>query len=261
MIATELFQTGQLQEAMLAQIEKVKSNPGDQAARIFLFELACFAGDLDRAERQIDAIKYNELERDAGVQTYRKLLDAERLRRRVFAEGVAPKFLSEPSEAVRWRVEALNCLRGHKPADAADLLRRADEATPPHGGQLNGVPFETLRDCDDLFGPVLEVMAQGDYYWLPIENIDNVVVRPPEFPRDLLWLPARLETRNGPSGDAFIPALYPGSHEHADNAIKLGRSTDWTGADQGPVRGVGLRMFLHGEEAISVLEWRQLQMA
>jgi type VI secretion system protein ImpE len=199
------------------------------------------------------------VERDAGVQSYRKLLDAERLRRRLFSEGLAPKFLIDPTDAVQRRLEAINCLRGQQLAEAAELIRRADEATPPLHGQLNGKPFDLLRDCDDIFGPVLEVMARGDYFWIALEQLDKVIVRPPQFPRDLLWLPARVEVRGGPAGDVFLPVLYPGSNEHADDTIKLGRLTDWTNPDKGPVRGVGLRTFLLGDEAISLLEWRELQ--
>jgi type VI secretion system protein ImpE len=260
MNAAELYRAGQLQKAIDAQIQEVKNKPADQAARVFLFELASFAGDLDRAQRQIEAIKYNEMEKDAGVQSYRKLLDAERLRRRLFAEGLQPKFLAEPPEAVKWRLEAINCVRAKQMKEAADLVRRADEATPPLAGQLNGKSFDLLRDCDDIFGPVLEVMARGDYFWVPLEQVEKIVIRPPQFPRDLVWLPARVEIKNGPAGDVFIPVLYPGSHEHPDDAIKLGRLTDWTGADQGPVRGVGLRTFLLGAEAISLPEWRELKM-
>jgi protein involved in temperature-dependent protein secretion len=39
MTASELFQAGQLQAAIDAQTQKVKANPADQAARLFLFEL------------------------------------------------------------------------------------------------------------------------------------------------------------------------------------------------------------------------------
>src|SRR5205814_1770557 len=124
MNATELYRAGQLQKAIDAQIQEVKNKPADQAARVFLFELACFGGDLDRAQRQIDAIKYNEVERDAGVQSYRELLNAERLRQRLFSEGLQPKFLAEPPEAVKLRLEAVNCLRGRQSVEATDLLRR-----------------------------------------------------------------------------------------------------------------------------------------
>ena len=45
-----------------------------------------------------------------------------------------------------------------------------------------------------------------------------------------------------------------------DEAVKLGRVTDWSGADKGPVRGMGLRTFLCGDDALSILEWRNLEL-
>jgi type VI secretion system protein ImpE len=259
MAANDLYKAGRLQEAIEAQLQDVKSHPADHGRRLFLFELLAFAGDIDRARKQIDAINYGDMQRDAAVQSYRKLLDAEQARRRVFREGIMPQFLVPPPESLGKRLEAINSLRGNQLVEAAKLLAQAAEAEPPVHGQLNDKSFETLRDCDDLFGPVLEVMAHGDYYWLPFQQVDSLVMNPPKFPRDLVWVPARLSIRDGPAGDVFLPALYPGSHEHADNQIKLGRQTDWTSADSGPVRGVGLRMFLVDEDASSLLEWRELQ--
>jgi type VI secretion system protein ImpE len=258
MSATELFKAGHLQDTINAQIQEVKASPADQGKRLFLFELLAFAGDLDRARRQIEALKYNELELESAALNYRKLLDAEEARRRVFRDGVMPQFLVPPPEHLRDRLEAINSLRAGKVAEAGELLRQADEAAPALKGELNGKPFSTLRDCDDLFGPVLEVMAHGDYYWLPLEQVDALTMNPPKFPRDLLWVPAKLSVRDGPAGDVYLPALYPGTHEHADDQVRLGRATDWTQPDPGPVRGVGLRMFLADDDALSLLEWRQL---
>jgi len=254
----ELFRASRLPEAIDAQLQEVKNNPGDQARRLFLFELLAFAGDLDRAQRQVDALKYDELELQTALMAYRRLLDAERLRRKVFGEGAQPQFLLEPTPQVALRLEALARLREDRPADAVDLLRQAEEASPVLKGQLNGKPFEGLRDADDLFGGVLEVMAQGGYYWVPLEQIESLVTKPPKFPRDLLWLPARLDTASA-AGEVFLPTLYPGSHEHADDQVKLGRLTDWQSAEGGPVLGRGARVFLAGDEGVNVVDWRELQ--
>jgi len=183
-----------------------------------------------------------------------------RLRRRLFSEGLAPKFLANPPQSAQWRVEAVNCLRGGQAKEAADLLRRADEATPPLKGKLNGKAFDTLRDCDDVFGPILEILHRGEYYWVPLEQVESVIVKGLESARDYLWLPGKVSMRDGPSGDVLFPAIYPGSHEHPDDAIKLGRATDWTSPDKGPVRGAGRREYLCGDDAISILEWRKLEL-
>jgi type VI secretion system protein ImpE len=259
MNATELYRAGRLDEAIAAQVQAVKNEPADHGKRLFLFELLAFAGDLDRARRQIDAVNYGQMELDTAVLNYRKLLDAEETRRRVFREGIMPQFLVPPPEHLGPRLEAVQRLRANEPAEAAKLLDQVNEAAPPVRGLLNSKPFDMLRDADDLFGPVLEVMAHGDYYWVPLERVDSLGINAPKFPRDLLWLPAKLAVREGPAGDVFLPVLYPGSHEHPDSQIKLGRATDWKQAAGGPVLGVGLRTFLVGDDAHNLLEWRELQ--
>ncbi len=259
MTPNELFQAGKLQEAIDAQIAIVKSNPADQGKRLFLFELLAFAGELDRARRQVEALQSDQVEVQASIVDYRRLLESEEARRKVFHEGTQPKFLTpEQPEHVRLRLEALAHLRAGRKGEAAESLAQAAEATPEVKGILNDKPFDGLRDCDDLFGGVLEVFAQGNYFWVPLEVVEGIAANPPKFPRDLLWLPARLET-SGESGQVFLPALYPDSHAHADVQVKLGRQTDWLGDDTGPVLGRGLRMFLAGDDATTVLEWRQLQ--
>jgi type VI secretion system protein ImpE len=258
MSASDLFKAGKLQDAIDAQLKEVKSAPADHGKRLFLFELLCFAGDLERARRQIDAVNYGEMERDTAVLAYCKILDAEQARRRLFSEGLSPQFLATPPEHVHLRLEAVNRLREGRPVEAAEALARAAATTPTVVGQLNGKAFGSLRDADDLLAGILEVFSQGNYFWLPLEQIDTLSVNAPKYPRDLLWAPAHLEVRDDPAGDVFLPALYPGTHEHSDEHIKLGRSTDWRNVEGGPVLGVGLRTFLVDDDALTLLEWRQL---
>jgi type VI secretion system protein ImpE len=258
MSASDLFKAGQLQAALDAQIQEVRARPADQGKRLFLFELAAFAGDLERARRQIDVLQFDAPELNATKQGYLKLLESEDKRRRLFRDGLTPKFLGEAPDHVKQRLEAVNRLRENNPAEAAELLNKANEGAATLKGTLNGKPFEGLRDADDLFGTVLEVLAQGEYFWVPLEQIDSVALNGPKVPRDLLWMPARLTMREGESGEVFVPVLYPGSHEAGDEGLKLGRSTDWKQTEGGPVRGVGLRTFLVGEEGSTVPEWREL---
>ena len=191
MTASELFKAGQLQAAIDAQIQEVKKNPADPAKRIFLFELASFAGDLDRAKRQIEAVNYEQIEKQVVVLDYKKMIDSETIRRTVFREGKLPHFLSPPTEHAQLRIQAVKALQEKKPAEALDLLNKANEQVPPLKGTLNGKAFQALRDCDDLFGGILEVMAQGMYSWVPLEQIDSLAMSVPKQPRDLLWFPAR----------------------------------------------------------------------
>lgn len=259
MNASDFFQAGKLQDAIDAQVQEVKAHPADQGKRLFLFELLAFAGDLDRARRQIEALTYTEPELVAGVLNYKNLLNSEESRRKLFRDGVPPKFFGEAPEHVHWRLEAVNRLREGRPQEARQCLEKADEAMPPMKGRLNDRPFTSLRDCDDDHAGVLEVMAQGFYYWVPLEQIETLTLNAPRFPRDLLWISARLELADS-GGNVFLTALYPGTHEHPDDAIKLGRATDWKETPGGPIQGVGVHTFLMDDEAISLLEWRKLEM-
>ena len=64
----------------------------------------------------------------------------------------------------------------------------------------------------------------------------------------------RLVVRDGPDGEVFLPVLYPGAEAAADDAIRLGRATAWRGEGDDPVRGVGQKTFLVGEEDVPLLE-------
>ncbi|MGC1722774.1 MAG: hypothetical protein WA746_27665, partial [Isosphaeraceae bacterium] len=111
MNAGELYKAGRLGEAIEAQVQEVRASPLDHSKRLFLFELLVFSGDLDRARRQIDVIKYDDNDLERAVAGYRKLLDSEQARRDLFTRGVAPGFFGEPSEHLRLRLEAVNRLR------------------------------------------------------------------------------------------------------------------------------------------------------
>jgi len=52
MTATDLFQAGRLDEAVLALGVELRRDPTDSKRRTFLFELLCFSGEYDRAEKQ-----------------------------------------------------------------------------------------------------------------------------------------------------------------------------------------------------------------
>ncbi len=272
MNASELYKSGRLTEAIAAQIQEVRSAPLDRGMRFFLFELLTFAGDIDRSRRQIEAISYEEMELASTHATYCRVVDSEQSRRWLFdeldpvvAQGlleedrVRPQFLVEPPFHIRLRLDAtMNALRS-SPEQTKELLGMAEQCTPTVSVSLNGKTYQSLRDADDLFGTVLEVMAQGNYYWVPLEQVETLAMNPPKYVRDLYWFPARLSLKKGPSGEVFLPALYPRSHAHPDELVRLGRKTDWRGEEGDPVLGTGLRLFAADEEAIPLLEFRDLQ--
>lgn len=263
MNASELFQAGQLQAAIDAQIQKVRSSPADQAARLFLFELMLFTGDIDRARKQVDVLRYEEPKAQAAIEMYKFALDAEQARRRVLAGSEQPKSLMPAPDHVLQRFEALKRFASNDAAGGAALLASANDMLPDLKAQINGKSFEELRDADDLFGTVIEVFGpNGLYCWVPLEQVESLTMNAPRFPRDVLLIAANLTLKEGPSGDVLIPATYPGSHAQADDALRLGRATDWIGDEGQPLRGVGGKLFLTGEtETSPLLHWREVIVA
>src|SRR5437016_9037397 len=91
-----LLNAGELLAAIEQLNREVRSSPTDVQRRTFLFELLCFAGEYQRAERQLDVLGRQSAAADIGAQVYRSLMAAEQARRRLFSEGLSPDFLFPP---------------------------------------------------------------------------------------------------------------------------------------------------------------------
>jgi type VI secretion system protein ImpE len=224
-----------------------------------LFELLCFAGDYQRADRQLEIIGHQSAKTEIGVQAYRNILAAEKARQRLFSEGLRPHFLLSPPSYTHYHLEAINRLRENRPSEARVLLEESANGRPSCGGRVDGQPFADLQDSDSLLAPFLEVIVHDNYTWLPFAQLKRLQVTPPKRLRDLLWAQATLETVNGPAGEVFIPVLYAGSSAHADDQIRLGRKTDWQPLGEGLSQGVGQRLLLVDDEERAILEVRDLE--
>jgi type VI secretion system protein ImpE len=256
--AKELLDAGHLSAAIEQLNHEVRAHPTDAHHRAFLFELLCFAGDYQRAARQLDVLGHQSATAEVGVQVYRNVLAAEEARQRLFTQGLRPHFLLPPPPYVHLHLEAINRLRENQPAAARTLLEQAERSRPCVSGQLAGQPFHDIRDSDELLAPFLEVFVHNQYVWLPFEQIQRLTIPAPQKLRDLLWLPARLEAHAGPIGGVFLPVLYVGSSAHADEQIKLGRMTDWQDAGAGVVRGIGQHLWLLDGNDQALLEVREM---
>jgi type VI secretion system protein ImpE len=229
MNATELYRAGRLDEAIQALGAALRDNPADAQRRTFLFELLCFAGQYDRAEKQLDILADGGPEAEIGTLVYRGALNAERTRQQMFE---------------------------------SDRLPEGGPPVEPVSGTVDGKAFETLTDADPRIGARLEVLAAGQYLWIPLEHIESIRMEPPRQLRDLLWAPALVRT--GPAfrglelGEVLIPVLAPLSWRHADAELRLGRLTEWEVLDDGTEVPVGQKLYLVDGEEVPILEIREL---
>ncbi len=228
MDARQLFQAGKLNEAVRALGEELRANPADTKRRTFLFELLCFAGEFDRADKQLDVLSGGG--RDAGIGTllYRAAIAAERTRTEMFRERRFPG--------------------GEVPAAS--------------GGVVNGQPFLTFSDLDPRIGSRLEIYAAGNYMWIPAQHVTSLEIPPPKRLRDLLWTPAVVQTSEAfkvrDLGEVLVPVLAPLSFEHPDDQVRLGRSTvfDDVNGEQVPF---GQKLFVIDGEEVPLLEVRRIE--
>ena len=256
----DMFQAGNLTDAIAATTDAVRKKPTDVQARSLLSELLCFAGEFERADKQLDAALQTDPKTLTGVMLLRHLIRSELSRREAFRQGRVPEFLAMPTPAQTKRLEALLSLRTGQFADAGRLADEAAGLDPELKGEVNGTAFSEFRDLDDLLGPTLEVYtATGKYYWIGFEQIVSLEFSPVTHLSDMLWRAAAIETAGDVSGRVHVPALYEGSEKSADQRIRIGRATEWLQAGlSAPTQGVGQREFLVNDDVMSIMEISRL---
>lgn len=248
MNAKALLDQGNLSAAIAQLTDEVRANPTAAPLRIFLFELICFTGNFDRAGKQLDIIAHQNQDMQIGAGVYRQLLESEKVRRSVFFEDGTPGFLGRPPEYATHHLEALRRLNKGEAPEARLLLEKASQLRIPCSGEMEGRPFMQFEDLDPFLAPFLEAVVNGAYCWLPFEEIERIEIAAPQQLRDLLWARARVDFRGGEAGEVFLPVLYAGSSDHPDDAVRLGRTTDWIEMGERLVRGAGRRIFLVDDE-------------
>jgi type VI secretion system protein ImpE len=250
--ASEHFHAGRLGDALAAATEAVKAAPSDRGKRWLLAELLAVSGDTERADKHFDFLTTGSDKPDLTALLGRQLLRAETARREVFAQGRLPEFLTQPPDHVKLSLEALIAVRDGRAEEAVAKLAEAEAARPAVSGTLNGTAFTGLRDLDDITAGVFEVFtSHGNYYWVPFETVELVECRAPSRPKDLLWRSTHMIVKDGPDGEVYLPAVFPGTHA-ADDESKMGRKTSYTAG--APVRGTGARELLVGDEVRTLME-------
>lgn len=229
MTSRQLFDAGKLNEAIEALSAELRDNPADAQRRTFLFELLCFAGNFDRAEKQLNVLAAGGPQAGMGGLVYRSAIHAERTRQQMFRSGQFP-------------------------LDAAPTVDVA--------GTLNGKPFSSIEDADPRIGARLELFAAGQYTWIPWNQIASVQFEAPKRLRDILWTPAIVRTaenfRGQELGEVLIPGLAPLSADYPDDEIKLGRATDWVELPDGDYAPAGQKLLKIDGEDVPLTTIREL---
>jgi type VI secretion system protein ImpE len=256
--ADTLLREGDITGARTALVDIVRSRPGDAQARMFLFQLLAVAGEWDKAGAQLNALVQIDSEAQMLAVTYNQAMEGERLRAAVFAgQADMPLLLGEGGWADGVARAITLLARGD--ATSAGIARdEAFDSAPEMPGSVNGARFEWLADADSRFGPTFEAIVGGRYGLIPFDQVSAIVSEGPRDLKDTIWYPVQIAFRDGHSAAAFLPARYPGSENSGDDAVRLGRVTNWLDCDWGQQgSGQKLLMFSEGEE-LGLLEIQNL---
>jgi type VI secretion system protein ImpE len=231
MTARELLQEGKLNEAIEALGAELRNNPADTQRRTFLFELLCFAGLYDRAEKQLDILAQGGRNAELGSLVYRSALNAEKMRQEFFTKK--------------------------------DYQLRPPAPAKEFSGSLNGRAFSTFADADPRIGKRLEFFLGGAYMWIALSDVASLQIQQPKRLRDLLWAPAILKPAEGfrgiELGEVLMPVTTVFSYNAEQDAIRLGRETAWVEEESGNALPVGQKLFLVDGEEIPLLDIRSLE--
>lgn len=258
--ARELLKANDLSGALDALQSAVRSDPADAKLRIFLFQLLCVMGDWKRAITQLKLCAEMEEAAVPMAQTYREGIICEVYREKVFSGEKDPLIFGEPPEWMALMIEALKAQAAGKVEEAAAMRARAFDAVPDMPGEINGERFEWIADADMRMGPILEVVVNGKYFWMPFSAILSLRVEPPEDLRDAVWSAANLTLQNGGEFVALIPTRYAGTSETGSDAEKLARATSWVDAGSDTFVGMGQRLLTTDKSDFALMDLRNLQM-
>lgn len=260
----DLLAAGDPQGALKALQQKVRANAADVRLRTFLFQLLAVLGQWQRATDQLKVCGELDAGTLAMVNTYRTALQCEAVREAVFAGRTLPHVFGPPTEWVALLAQALKLDAEGQAAAAAAQRAEALEHAEARAGSLEdkdgSQAFEWIADADSRLGPVLEVIVNGRYGWLPMMHLADLSIEPVADLRDLVWAPAHLTFSNGGDTVALLPARYAGTPLAEGGALAMSRQTDWVelGAGTGQYRGIGLRVLATDTAERGLLEVRRL---
>ncbi|MEP1961407.1 type VI secretion system accessory protein TagJ [Tateyamaria sp.] len=260
MSAEDLLKSGDLDGALAALQADIRADAANPALRIFLFQLLSVRGDWKRAIAQLKLSAEMDATATPMAQTYREGIICEVYREKVFTGEKDPLIFGEPAEWIALMVEALKSNAAGNAEQAAETRARAFDLAPSLSGKIDGEPFEWIADADMRLGPLLEVIINGRYFWMPFTSIAKAKFEDPGDLRDAVWTAAEIKLANGGDIVALIPTRYAGTVENGSDSDRLARSTEWVDLGSETFAGVGQRLLTTDLGDTSMMDVRLLEM-
>jgi type VI secretion system protein ImpE len=249
-----------LAEPLDRQLDRVKESIRDQPQttthRFALVSLMALRGDYEHALQQLQTLALLDKEFVMTAQMLRMLIRAERMREQTFSGFSRPLILGQPEPWLGVYLRALV-----EPAHrAAELRHSVIDQLPAIDGSADDQDFHWICDGDSRLGPCFELILDGQYYWLPADQVSQLEFSPPTVALDLVWAPIRVTLINGGSQPAYMPVRYPpGSTAVDDDAFLLGHRTEWDEVAPDSWHGRGRRTWIANGEDIPMFSVETLK--
>lgn len=242
MTTEELLAKGDIKEVLLLLQSHIRANPEKSELRVFLFQLLSVMGQWGRALTQLDVAGDLDHSTLAMVSMYRQVIACERVREQVFLGNKEPIIFGKPKDWIALLVQSLKLSSQDQHVKSQQLRAQAFECAEVTSGHINEQPFEWMADSDLRLGPVMEVIVDGRYLWVPIENLKSIVIESPADLRDVVWLPAHFTWNNDGESYGVIPTRYPFSYQY-DPLLALSRKTEWQDCGNDVFLGLGQKVW------------------
>jgi type VI secretion system protein ImpE len=259
-LSEQSLQEGKLQQTLIQLQDQVRANPADTRLRVFLFQLLCVLGQWERALTQLQVLAGLDANSMMLARVFQPVIQCQVFRDEVFAGKRTPIIFGDPMEWIGWLTQANHLLADGKTEAAAELKSKAFEAAPVTSGKLNDQPFEWIADGDQRLGPLLEVILEGHYYWVPFCRIKRVFMEPPADLRDMVWMPAQFVWANGGEAAGHIPTRYVQTEGSDQDVLRLARKTEWQEVAPDFVVGLGQRLLATDQNDYPLLECRTIDL-
>lgn len=253
------LKAGKLAHTLQLLQQTVRQQPADASQRVFLFQLLAVMGQWERALSQLAVVAELDAAALPMVHAYREAIRCEHWREQVFAGARAPLLFGAPAPWMAQLVDALRLDAAGETDAAARLRAAAMEAAPATAGSIDDAGFAWLADADPRLGPMLELISNGNYYWLPFEYVARLQFEAPADLRDAVWMPVNVTLVNGGELVGFVPTRYPGTVASQDDALLLARRTDWSAHGDGVQFGLGQRLFATDSGDAALMDMRDIR--
>jgi type VI secretion system protein ImpE len=258
MTPEELIKAGELQQALSAAKQNVQANPADPKHRVYLFQLQCVLGQWKESLAQLSIL--NDMDADSSMfaNVFSPVVESEILRSEIFKGSKTPIIFGEPEEWMGVLVHANQMAAQGEIAAYDEAQKRAFDKAPATKGKIDGTAFEWIADADTRLGPMLEVILQGCYRWVPFMRIASIKFEPTKNLCDLVWRSANFTWTNGGAASGFVPVRYFTSENCPDSAIQLARKTEWIKKSEQLFIGIGQRVLTTDQADTSILEIKEI---